>query len=124
MSNQLTEGGFLIHADAGLLHWEDGGVVRVGRSRVSLDVVVEQYQNGMSPEDMVRAYDTLEQADAHATIAYYLRHRDEVQHYLDVRAAEAKEIETNLLRDRPRITRETLIARQNAAEADHAQVVL
>jgi uncharacterized protein (DUF433 family) len=42
-------------------------------------LVVEQYENGMTPEDMVRAYGTLELADVYAAIAYYLRHRDEVR---------------------------------------------
>ena len=36
----------------------------------------------MTPEDMVRAYDTLLLADVHAVIAYYLRHRDAVRAYL------------------------------------------
>jgi uncharacterized protein (DUF433 family) len=44
--------------------------------------VVEQYENGMAPEDLVRAYDTLDLADVHAVIAYYLRHREEVRAYL------------------------------------------
>ena len=39
------------------LRVDEGGAVRVGKRRVSLDLVVEQYENGMSPEDLVRAYD-------------------------------------------------------------------
>jgi uncharacterized protein (DUF433 family) len=61
---------------------DEGGVVRVGNSRISLDLVVEQCENGMMPEDLVRAYDTLVLADVHAVIAYYRRHRDEVRAYL------------------------------------------
>jgi hypothetical protein len=37
--------------------------VRVGNSRISLDLIVEQYENGMMPEEMIRAYDTLVLAD-------------------------------------------------------------
>src|SRR5260370_1254386 len=48
-----------IHAELPPLRVEEGGVVRVGKSRVSLDVVVEQYENGMTPEGMVRAQDVL-----------------------------------------------------------------
>jgi uncharacterized protein (DUF433 family) len=69
---------------------DEGGAVRVGNSRISLDLIVEQYENGMTPEDMVRAYDTLMLADVHAVIAYYLRHRDEVRAYLQRRAEEAE----------------------------------
>jgi uncharacterized protein (DUF433 family) len=60
--------------DAPPLRLDEGGAVRVGKSRISLDLVVEQYENGMTPEDMVRAYETLDLADVHAVIAYYLRH--------------------------------------------------
>ena len=31
----------------------DEGRIRVGKSRISLDLVIEQYDNGMRPEDMV-----------------------------------------------------------------------
>ena len=68
-----------VHADLPPLRVDEGGTVRVGASRISLDLVVEQYENGMTPEDMVRAYETLVLADVHAAIAYYLQHRDEVR---------------------------------------------
>ena len=67
----------------------EGGVIRVGTGRISLDLVVEQYENGMTPEDMVRAYDTLVLADVYAVIAYYLRYKDEVLAYLKRRMEEA-----------------------------------
>lgn len=104
----------------GLLRTEEGGVIRVGKSRISLDLVVEQYENGMAPEDMVRAYDTLELADVHAVIAYYLRHRDEVRDYLKRRAEEAEALRAKIEAERPRVTREELLARRSAREKDHA----
>src|SRR5213593_1777713 len=82
-----------IHADLPPLRMDEGGAVRVGNSRISLDLVVEQYENGMTPEDMVRAYDTLALADVHAVIAYYLRHRGEVEAYLKRRAEEAEALQ-------------------------------
>jgi uncharacterized protein (DUF433 family) len=100
------------------LRVDEGGVVRVGNSRVSLDLVVEQYENGMAPEDMVRAYDTLSLADVHAAIAYYLRHRDEVRAYLKRRKEEAETLRAKIEAERPRISREELLARRN--EANHA----
>src|SRR6266513_3101229 len=78
------------------LRVDEGGAVRVGNSRVSLDLIVEQYENGMTPEDMVRAYDTLVLADVHAVIAYYLRHRDEVRAYLKRRKEEAKALRAKI----------------------------
>src|SRR3954454_11316654 len=90
------------------LRLDEGGAVRVGNSRVSLDLVVEQYENGMTPEDMVRAYDTLVLADVHAVIAYYLRHRDDVRSYLKQREEEAAVLRAKIETERPRVTREEL----------------
>ena len=101
------------------LRTDPGGVVRVGSSRVSLDLVVEQYENGMTPEDMVRAYDTLALADVHAVIAYYLRHRADVQAYLTGRRQEAEELRAKVEAERPRVLRAELLARQ-AGEAARA----
>src|SRR5438270_1051865 len=82
--------GLPLPAEPPPLRVDEGGAVRVGNSRISLDLIVEEYENGMTPEDMVRAYDTLALADVHAAIAYYLRHREAVQEYLKRRAAEAE----------------------------------
>jgi uncharacterized protein (DUF433 family) len=98
------------------LRVDEGGAVRVGKSRVSLDLVVEQYENGMTPEDLVRAYDTLDLADVHAVIAYYLRHRAEVGAYLKRRAEEAHDLRARIEAERPRVTREELLARRSAGE--------
>jgi hypothetical protein len=89
-------------------------------SRVSLDLVVEQYENGMTPDEMVRAYDTLELADVHAAIAYYLRHLDDVRAYLKRRAAEAEALRSSIEVERPRVTRDDLLARGRAREQEHA----
>ena len=109
-----------VNADLPPLRVDEGGAVRVGNSRVSLDLVVEQYENGVTPEDMVRAYDTLELADVHAVIAYYLRHRDEVRAYLKRRAEEAVALRARIEAERPRVTREELLARRSAREKDNA----
>ncbi len=109
-----------IHAELPPLRVEEGGVVRVGKSRVSLDVVVEQYENGMTPEGMVRAYDTLVLADVHAVIAYYLGHREEVRTYLKRRAEEADTLRAQIEAEHPRVGREELLARRAAREKDHA----
>jgi uncharacterized protein (DUF433 family) len=104
----------LIQPERPPLRADEGGVVRVGGSRVSLDLIVEQYENGMTPEDMVRAYDTLVLADVHAAIAYYLRHRDEVRAYLAQRATEAATLQANVEAKHPRVSREELLARRAA----------
>ena len=114
MTNSTNE--LVLAAEPPPLRVEEGGAVRVGKSRVSLDVVVEQYENGMTPEDLVRAYDTLDLADVHAVIAYYLRHRDEVHLYLTRRKEEAEAWRAKIEAERPRIARDELLARRAAAE--------
>ncbi len=94
--------------------------MRVGKSRISLDLVVEQYENGMTPEDIVRVYDTLVLADVHDVIAYYLRHRDAVRAYLKTREAESKALRAKIETERPRISREALLARRSAIENANA----
>jgi uncharacterized protein (DUF433 family) len=94
----------------------EGGAVRVGKSRISLDLIVEHYEDGMTPEDMVRAYDTLKLADVYAVIAYYLRHRDQVQAYLKRREEEIQALRAKIESERPPISREELLARRKARE--------
>ena len=108
--------GLPLHAELPPLRVDEGGAARVGNSRISLDLVVEQYENGMTPEDLVRAYDTLVLADVHAVIAYYLRHRDEVGAYLKGRVEEAEALRAKIEAERPRVSREKLLARRGARE--------
>src|SRR6516165_5943256 len=108
--------GLPLHAEPPPLRVEEGGVVRVGKSRVSLDLGVEQYENGMTPEELVRACDTLDLADVHAAVAYYLRHREEVRAYLERREEEAKALRAKIEGERPRVLREELLARHSARE--------
>jgi uncharacterized protein (DUF433 family) len=109
-----------LHADRPPLRVDEGGAVRVGNSRICLDLVVEQYENGMAPEDMIRAYDTLELADVHAVLAYYLRHKCEVRTYLKRQQEEAAALRAKIEAERPRVTREELLARRSAREKDRA----
>src|SRR5437868_1681034 len=112
--------GLPVHPDLPPLRVDEGGAVRVGQTRISLDLVVEQYENGMTPEDLVRAYDTLVLADVHAVIAYYLRHRDEVRAYLMRRKEEAEALRAKIEAERPRVSQEELLARRSAREQTDA----
>lgn len=77
------------------------GGFRVGDSRVPLDVVLDEYENGADPESIVNAYPTLRLADVYAVIAYYLRHRDEIKAYLCERAAQAAELRREIESQQP-----------------------
>ena len=62
---------------------------------MTLDTVVTAFQEGMSAEGIVEQYPALNLADAYAVIAYYLRHRDDVDAYL-----RQKENESATVRER------------------------
>lgn len=82
----------LIHADAPPLRLEDSGAIRVGASRVLLEIVLGDYLAGDAPETIAEGYPTLELADVHATIAYFLRHRAEMDEYLAERERLGEEV--------------------------------
>ena len=112
--------GLPLHAESPPLRVDEAGVVRVGKSRITLDLVVEQYENGMTPEGIVRAYDMLELGDVYAVIAFYLRYREEVRAYLKRRDEEADLLRAKIEADRPNISREELVNRQSARETENA----
>jgi hypothetical protein len=66
--------------------------MRVGDSRVLLELVIWAFEDGASPETIVQQYSTLALPDVYAVIAYYLRHRSEVEAYLARREQAAKEV--------------------------------
>jgi uncharacterized protein (DUF433 family) len=71
---------------------EEDGTVRVGKTRVTLDIVIGAYNRGDTAEDIYRKFTTLKLADIYAVLAYYLRHPMEVDAFLAERAREAEEI--------------------------------
>lgn len=111
-----------IRAIATPLRLDEYGVIRVGDSQVVLDIVIGAFNNGADPEGIVHGYPTLDLADVYAAIAYYLRHRTEVDEYLEARREEAErlrqEIETRQP-DRAKL-RATLLARKALMELEHA----
>ena len=69
---------------------EDGETVRVGSSRVTLDILICAFNQGRSPEEIVSSFPTLDCPDVYAVIGHYLRHRAEVDAYLEQRQREAE----------------------------------
>lgn len=72
------------------LRTDEHGVVRVGEGRITLDQVVSAFLEGATVEEITTRYDTLDLVDVYATIAYYLRHKDEVDSYLVREAADPR----------------------------------
>lgn len=86
----------LISAESLPLRTDESGVVRVGNTRVSLDSVVYDYKNGATAEQIAFDYPTLDLADIHAVIAYYLRHLNEVETYLADQQKQVAEVRAQI----------------------------
>ncbi|MCA6502235.1 MAG: DUF433 domain-containing protein [Pseudanabaena sp. M135S2SP2A07QC] len=86
------------------------GVVRVGKTRVTLDTVIKTFQNGATAEEIVYRYPSLKLADVYTTISFYLNHQQEVETYLQQRQNQAQIIRTmNQSRFDPQRLRNRLI---------------
>ncbi len=97
------------------LREEPPGVLRVGKSRVFLELVMHAYHLGESPEGIVDMYLGLELADVFAVIAYYLAHRAEIDEYLRECDEQAEAVRCKIeASQRPRPTKEELLARARA----------
>ncbi|HTU21595.1 MAG TPA: DUF433 domain-containing protein [Gemmataceae bacterium] len=106
-----------LQADPLPLRADEHGSIRIGNTRVLLELVIHAYQAGLSAEQIAERFDTLELADIHAVLAYYLRHRSQVEDYMQRREAEAEEIQQRIETELPRrLTREELLARWSARQ--------
>lgn len=72
----------LIEPEVPPLNVLDNGSVRIAGTRIGLEHIVANYLAGWTAERIVKEYTTLNLADVHAVIAYYLRHKDEVDRYV------------------------------------------
>jgi uncharacterized protein (DUF433 family) len=89
------------------------GVVRVGETRVTLDMVVAAFSDGATAEEIVQQYPSLRLADVYSVIGYYLRRPQEVEAYLQERGVWAQAVrEENERRFDPRGIRDRLLARR------------
>jgi uncharacterized protein (DUF433 family) len=58
------------------------GVCRVAGTRVTLESIVGGYLQGETPEHIHEGFPTVPLGDIYAIIAYYLKHRDQMDVYL------------------------------------------
>jgi uncharacterized protein (DUF433 family) len=79
------------------------GVVRVARTRVTLNTVVAAFAEGATAEEIMQQYPSLDLADVYqypsldladvySVLAYYLRHRSEVDAYVHERQEQAEAV--------------------------------
>lgn len=95
---------------------DSDGAIRVGGTRVTLDIVLEAFFEGATAEEIVQQYPALNLADVYQVLGYYLRHQHRFAAYLNgrktlklaVRANNETQFNPSGLRDR-------LLARRKAA---------
>lgn len=86
----------VIHTEAPPLRRDASGALRIGQSRVLLELVIRAFQDGATAEMIVQRYSSVTLADIYAVIAYYLRHRQDVEEYLAAREVEANQIRQHI----------------------------
>lgn len=100
-------------AEAVPLQTDADGVIRVGKTRVTLDTVIAAFSEGATAEEIVQQYPSLDLADVYQIIGYYLRRTSEVEAYLQQRRAQAETVrKQNEFRFDPQGVRDRLMARR------------
>ena len=109
---------FILEREIPPLHEDETGAIRVGDTRVLLEIVIRAFQDGSSAESIVNRYSTLSLTDVYGTIAYYLRHQDAVEAYLNQREELAESVRQRLSIIQPDLSsiRSRLMSRQNSSQ--------
>jgi uncharacterized protein (DUF433 family) len=104
----------ILQSEAPPLRRDASGALRVGRSRVLLEVVIHAFQDGATPEVIAQRYPSAALADIYGVIAYYLRHRADIETYLTEREHQAQQVRQRIESHQGDLTdlRARLLARQ------------
>jgi uncharacterized protein (DUF433 family) len=99
------------------------GVIRIGKSRVLLELVLGAFKAGATPEAIVQSYDTLQLADVYAVITRYLADPAPFEEYLRLRDEAAGETRRKIeeFQGTQSNLRAILLARAKAKEEGRAQ---
>ncbi len=88
-------------------------VLRVGKTRVTLDSLIEAFRRGETPEEIAANYDALSLGEVYQAIGYYLGHQSEVEAYLQQRQASRGELQKQVeAQHKPNGIRERLLVRR------------
>jgi uncharacterized protein (DUF433 family) len=93
-------------------------VVLIGKTRVTLDTIIEMFETGATAEAIHEQFPTVDLADIYAAISYYLKHQTEVAQYLKARAELAQKVRAENERRFPsQGLRDRLLARRTAQQS-------
>jgi uncharacterized protein (DUF433 family) len=85
-----------ILADAPPFRTDSDGTLRIGTSRLLLDLVIRAFQDGATAETIVQRYPSATLAEVYSIIAYYLRHPEAVDKYLAERERQAESVRQHI----------------------------
>jgi uncharacterized protein (DUF433 family) len=95
------------------LSTDQAGVLRINGTHVSLDSIIYAFDEGATPEEIARAFPTLDLAAIYSVIGYHLQNRAEVELYLEQRRVQREELKKEIeSRFNPHGLRERLLARK------------
>jgi uncharacterized protein (DUF433 family) len=77
---------------------KQGDVYRIKGTRVAIDSVIYQFQQGRSPEAIQDAFPALSLSQVYGAIAYYLDNQTQIDQYLANQEAREEEISKELAR--------------------------
>jgi len=77
----------------------EDGTIRVADTRVSLESVVQHYEQGATAEEIVLRFPALRLADVHSCLAYYLNHPEKIHEYLRRQQLRADELRERIAAD-------------------------
>lgn len=109
-----------IQADSLPIREAADGTLRVGESRVLVELVLRAFEDGAMPEKIVLRYSSLHLPDVYSIIGHYLSHRGEWAEYLAGREREAERIGSEITssqRDLGEIRCRLLSARSEVTDA-------
>lgn len=109
----------VLQAEAPPLRRDSSGGLRIGTSRVLLELVIYAFGDGATPEAIAQRYPTATLADIYSVLAYYLRHQEESKAYLERRRQKAEDVRKRIESEQQDLAelRKRLLARQRAALA-------
>lgn len=77
----------------------------IGRTRVSLDSIVYDFLDGMSPETIADNFPVLTIEEVYGAITFYLAHREEVDAYLRKADAEFESFQNRVRTEYPKLNK-------------------
>ncbi len=115
----------IIDSDPIPLRLDETGTIRVGNTRITLDVLLGYLLSGVKPEEIVSDgwYPTLTLADVYGVLAYYYRHQAELDEYLKCRREEADRMQNEIEATQPTFAevKARLLARRSVSRAPSAE---